>query len=186
MSATESGIAATYDSLDLAEEAVEELDRSGFDIRKVSIVGQGYHVEKHPLGFRTTYDYAISWGTNGAVFGGLWGLVAGAILVLDPALYPFGFEEIVIGRPFLDILMMGLFGAAIAAVAGILLGLAGRIGGAGRHTIRYETRTRASHYQIVVHGTSTESARVRRILHAAAESKRAKEDEKERGLAPAA
>jgi len=42
---------AVFDSHSKAEEAIKELDRSGFDMKKLSIVGKGYHSEEHPVGF---------------------------------------------------------------------------------------------------------------------------------------
>ena len=33
-----------------AEEAIQSLNRSGFDVKKLSLVGKGYHSEEHPVG----------------------------------------------------------------------------------------------------------------------------------------
>ena len=36
-----------------AEEAIRLLGRAGFDMKKLSLVGKGYHSEEHPIGFYT-------------------------------------------------------------------------------------------------------------------------------------
>jgi len=36
-----------YDTHTEAENAIKELQKSGFDIKKLSIVGKGYHSEEH-------------------------------------------------------------------------------------------------------------------------------------------
>jgi 2,4-dienoyl-CoA reductase-like NADH-dependent reductase (Old Yellow Enzyme family) len=39
-----------------AEEAIRELQRSGFDMKKLSIVGKDYHAEEHVVGYYNTGD----------------------------------------------------------------------------------------------------------------------------------
>ena len=41
-----------------AEEVVKELQKSGFDMKKLSVIGKGYHSEEHPLGF---YSHELGW-----------------------------------------------------------------------------------------------------------------------------
>ena len=58
-----------------AEEAIRLLSRSGFDVKKLSLVGKGYHSDEHPVGFYTEGDKIKSWGGMGALWGGIWGLL---------------------------------------------------------------------------------------------------------------
>jgi hypothetical protein len=46
-------VVAIYKSHAEAEAAVKELQRSGFDIKKLSIVGRDYHTEEHVVGYYT-------------------------------------------------------------------------------------------------------------------------------------
>ena len=39
-----------------AEEAVKALSKSGYDVKKLSIIGKGYHTEETPIGFYTMGD----------------------------------------------------------------------------------------------------------------------------------
>ena len=58
-----------------AEEAVKALSKSGYDVKKLSIIGKGYHTEETPVGFYTMGDRIKTWGGIGAFWGGIWGLL---------------------------------------------------------------------------------------------------------------
>jgi hypothetical protein len=88
-------IVATFETHRQAEAAVKELERSGFDMRKLSIVGKGHHSEEYPVGFYTAGDRMLSWGGIGAFWGGLWGLLVGAAFFWIP-----GFGPIAAAGPF--------------------------------------------------------------------------------------
>lgn len=49
MSKTNS-VVAVYETHSEAEEAVKELQRSGYDMKKMSIVGKDYHTDEHVVG----------------------------------------------------------------------------------------------------------------------------------------
>jgi uncharacterized membrane protein len=70
-----SSVIAVYDTHQQAEQAVKEMQKSGFDMNKLSIVGKGYHSEESPVGFYTTGDRIKRWGSAGAFWGSLWGLL---------------------------------------------------------------------------------------------------------------
>ncbi|MGF6857060.1 hypothetical protein [Paraburkholderia sp. CI3] len=62
-------VISAFSSHDAADEAVKELSQNGFDMTKLSIVGNGYHSEEHAVGFYTVSDRIKSWGTTGRVLG---------------------------------------------------------------------------------------------------------------------
>ena len=45
-----------------AEEAVKELQKAGFDMKKLSILGKDYHAEEHVVGYYNTGDRVKYWG----------------------------------------------------------------------------------------------------------------------------
>ena len=51
-----------------ADEAIRSLSKSGFDVKKLSLIGKGYHSTEHPIGFYTAGDRIKAWGGTGAVF----------------------------------------------------------------------------------------------------------------------
>jgi len=52
---------AIYNTHTEAESAVNELQRSGFDIKKLSIVGKEYHTEEHVIGYYNTGERMKYW-----------------------------------------------------------------------------------------------------------------------------
>lgn len=55
-------VVAIYDSHTQAEAAVKELQKSGFDMKKLSIVGRDYHTEEQVVGYYNTGDRMKHWG----------------------------------------------------------------------------------------------------------------------------
>ena len=78
-------VVAIYDSHSQAEEAVKELQRSGIDMKKLSIVGKDYHTEEQVVGYYNTGDRMKYWGKLGAFWGGLWGILFGSAFFAIPA-----------------------------------------------------------------------------------------------------
>ena len=58
MSETNS-VVAIYETHSQAAEAVKEVQRSGFDMKKMSIVGKDYHSDEHVVGYYNTGDRMI-------------------------------------------------------------------------------------------------------------------------------
>ena len=81
-----------------AEAAIRSLSRSGFDVKKLSLVGKGYHSEEPPVGFYTVGDRIKSWG-------GVWGLLLAPAVFFLPGLG-----------------LMAMAGPVVAALAGALEG----------------------------------------------------------------
>ena len=59
-------VVAIYKSHAEAEIAVKELQQSGFDMKKLSIVGRDYHTDEHVVGYYNTGDRMKHWGKLGA------------------------------------------------------------------------------------------------------------------------
>ena len=77
-------VVAIYPTHTAAEEAVKELQRSGFDMRQLSIVGKDYHTEDHVVGYYTIGERMKASGRVSAFWGGLWGLLFGAAFFAIP------------------------------------------------------------------------------------------------------
>ncbi len=76
MMSNTNSVVAVFESHDQAEDAIRELQKDGFDMKKLSIVGKDYHTEEHVVGYYTTCDRMTYWGTgasgaaSGAASGG--------------------------------------------------------------------------------------------------------------------
>ena len=54
--ADKNAVVGIYDSHTGAEAGLKELQRSGFNMKKLSIVGKEYHTEEHVVGFYNVGD----------------------------------------------------------------------------------------------------------------------------------
>ena len=55
-------VVAVFESYNQAEDAVRELQKSGFDMTELSIVGKDYHTDEHVVGYYNTGDRMMYWG----------------------------------------------------------------------------------------------------------------------------
>ena len=59
-------VVGVYETHQQAEDAIRELQKSGFDMKKLSIVGKDYHTEEHVVGYYNLGERMKSWGKLGA------------------------------------------------------------------------------------------------------------------------
>ena len=57
-------------------------------MKKLSIVGRDYHTDEHVVGYYNAGDRVMYWGTLGAFWGGLWGILFGSAFFLVPGIGP--------------------------------------------------------------------------------------------------
>lgn len=154
-----SSVVAVFDSHEKAEEAVKGLQRSGFDMKQLSIVGRDVHSDDHVVGYYNTGDRMAFWGKLGALWGSLWGLVFGTALLWVP-----GIGAVLVGGPLVAAIVGALEGAAV--VGGLSAVGAGlySLGIPKNSVLRYERALRSDRYLIVAHGTGDEVARAREIM----------------------
>src|SRR6266511_5624766 len=89
--AENNAVVGVYNSHTEAEASIRELQRSGFDMKNLSIVGKDYHTEEHVIGYYNTGDRMKVWGKLGAFWGGFWGLLFGSAMFFIPGgLYSIG------------------------------------------------------------------------------------------------
>src|SRR5260370_3143176 len=81
-------LVVVYGSHSNAQAAIKELQESGFDIKKLSILGKEYHTEEHVVGYYNAGDRMKYWGKMGAFWGGVWGLLVGAAFFVIPGVGP--------------------------------------------------------------------------------------------------
>jgi uncharacterized membrane protein len=101
-------IVAIYPSHTAAEAAVKELQQSGFDMKKLSIVGRDYHSDQHVVGYYNAGDRMKYWGKLGAFWGGIWGMLFGSAFFLIPGIGP-----LVIAGPLVSWIVGALEGAVV-------------------------------------------------------------------------
>jgi len=142
-----------------AEQAIQSLSRAGFDMKKLSLVGKGYHTEEHPLGFYTTGDRIKTWGGMGAFWGGIWGLLFAPAVFFLP-----GLGLMAMAGPIVAALVSGLEGAVVVGGLSALGAALIQIGMPKDQVIKYETALKVDKYVLLVHGSAEEVAKVHTVL----------------------
>ena len=132
---------------------------TSFDLKQISIVGQGYHTEETVLGFYNAGDRVKFWGRRGAFWGGLWGLFFGGVFLMVP----------VVGQ----VMVLGYLAATVisaiegAVVVGGLSALGAALFSLGiprDSVLQYEMALKADGFLVTVHGTPDMLARARTVL----------------------
>jgi len=152
-------VIAVYDNHSAAEGAVKELQKSGFAMKKLSVVGKDYHTDEHVVGYYHAGDRMKYWGKWGAFWGGFWGLLTGAAFFWVPAIGP-----VLVGGSLVAWIVAGLEDAVV--VGGLSAIGAGLycVGIPRDSIVIYETAIKAGEYLVVAHGTSAEAAKAQNIL----------------------
>lgn len=154
----DSVIAVFHDHL-TAELAVKQLMAAGFEMKSLSIVGKGYHVDEHVVGFYNMGDRVRFWGKRGAFWGGLWGLFFGGLFLTIPVVG----HVIVLG--YLAAVVMS--GVETAVVVGGLSAIGAALYGIGIPTdsvLRYEAAVKSDGFLVMAHGSAQEMEHAKEVL----------------------
>jgi hypothetical protein len=152
-------IVAVYDTHAEAEYAVKELQRAGFEMTKLSIVGKEYHSEQNIIGYYNAGDRMKSWGKRGAFWSGLWGLLSGAAFFVLPGIGP-----VVIAGPLAAWVVGAMEGAAmVGGVSAIGAGLYS-LGIPKNSIVKYDSALKADKFLLIAHGTAAEVMSAKEIL----------------------
>ncbi len=148
-----------FDTHTNAEGAVKELEKAGFDMKKLSIVGKDYHSEEHVVGYYNAGDRMKAWGKLGAFWGGLWGMLFGAAFFVIPGIGP-----VAVAGPFVTWLVGALEGAVVIGGLSALGAGLFSIGIPKDSVLRYESALKADKFLLVAHGTADEVAKAADII----------------------
>jgi uncharacterized membrane protein len=152
-------VVAVFASHDQAEEAVRQLQKDGFDMKKLSIVGKDYHTDEHVVGYYTTGDRMMYWGKVGAFWGGFWGLLFGSAFFWVP-----GIGQLLVAGPLVMWIVGALEGAVVTGGLTALGAALYSIGIPKDSILQYETQVKNGKLLLVVHGTADEVKRARDLL----------------------
>ena len=152
-------VIAIYSNHNLAELAVKKLASEGFDMKHLSVVGQGYHTEEKVVGFYNVGNRVKFWGGRGAFWGGLWSLLFGGVFITIPMFGP--------------VMVLGYLAATVITVVegAIVVGGLSALGAALYNlgiprdsVIDYEISLKADDFLVMAHGSAEEVAKAKAIL----------------------
>ena len=149
-------VVAIFATHNQAEDAVRELQKDGFDMKKLSIVGKDYHTDEHVVGYYNTGDRMMYWGKLGAFWGGFWGLLFGSAFFWVPGIGP-----LVVAGPLVTWIVAALEGAVVTGGLTALGAGLYSIGIPKNSIVQYETEVKSGKLLLVAHGTADEVERAR-------------------------
>ena len=141
-------VVAIFNTHTEAEAAIKELQKAGFDMKKLSIVGKDYHSDEHVVGYYNTGDRVKYWGKLGAFWGGLWGVLFGSAFFFIPGIGP-----IVVGGPLVTWIIGALEGAVIMGGLSAFGAALYSMGIPKDSILKYETSLKSNKFLLVAHGT---------------------------------
>ncbi len=159
----ESSVVAVYPQHSDAENAINLLKKGNFDIKKLAIVGRGYHTEDQVVGYYTTGDRMKHWGKNGAFWGGLWGMLVGSAFFLIPGVGP-----VVVAGSAVAWILGALESALVVGGLSALGAALFSIGIPKDSALKYESSIKAGKFVLIAHGTAQDAEAARRILSSTA------------------
>lgn len=146
-----SAVVAIYATHNEAETAIRDLQKLGFDMTKLSIVGKDYHSEEDVVGYYNTGDRMKSWGLTGAFWGGIWSLLFGSGIFLIPGIGP-----LLAAGPIVAWIVGALEGAALVGGVSVLGAALFSIGIPDDKIIAYETQIKAGKFVVIAHDIQSE------------------------------
>jgi uncharacterized membrane protein len=154
-------VVAIYKSHTEAEAAVKELQRSGFNMKNLSIVGRDYHTDENVVGYYNAGDRMKSWGKTGAFWGGIWGLLFGSAFFLVPGVGP-----LLMAGPVVGWIVGALEGAiVVGGLSAVGAGLYS-LGIPKDSILQYESALKAGKFVVIAHGSPGDIAQARKIIDA--------------------
>jgi len=152
-------VVAIYPTHTTAEAAIKELQQSGFDMKKLSLVGRDYHTEENVVGYYNTGDRMKAWGQVGAFWGGLWGFLFGSAFFWIPGLGP-----ILVAGPLVSWIVGALEGAIVmGGLSAVGAGLYS-LGIPKDSILRYERALKNDKFVLIVHGSMDDTTHAKEIL----------------------
>jgi hypothetical protein len=152
-------IVAVFDDHAQADAAVKALAASGFGLRRLSIVGKGYHSDQTSTGFYNSGDRIRFWGSRGALWGGLWGLFMGGLYATVPVV-----GGVVLLGHLAATVIAAIEGAVVLGGTGALVAALASIGIPEDSIVTYETDIVSDGFLVMAHGSEAEMERAKLVL----------------------
>lgn len=154
-----STVVALFKSHTQAEQAVKELQKAGFDMKQLSIIGRDYQTDENVVGYYNAGDRMKYWGKLGVFWGGIWGLLFGSAFFWIPGVGP-----LLVAGPLASAIVGGLEGAAFAGGLNALGAGLFSIGIPKNSILAYDSAIGAGKFALIAHGTPKDVAWAKGIL----------------------
>ncbi len=148
-----------YDPHAETEAGIKELQKAGFDINRLSIVGKDYYTEACVIGYYNAGDRMKVWCQLGDFWGGLSGLLFGSAFFHIP-----GIGSVIVFGPLVSGIVRAMEGAVMVGGLSALGAGLHSIGMSKNSIIEYETALKSDKFLFIAHGTADELAKAKSIF----------------------
>ena len=155
----ENSLVAIFGEHSGAENAVRDLKKSGFDVKRLSIVGRDFQSDDNVVGFYSAGDRMKYWGKMGAFWGSLWGSLVGSAFLIIPGVGP-----VVLAGPVTSWTIGALEGAIFVGGVSVLGAALVSVGIPRDKVLNYESAVKSGKFLLIAHGTAAEAGKVRNVL----------------------
>ncbi len=139
--------------------AIRKLQKSGFDMKRVSIAAREHREEDQILSYYLSGDHMRHWGEQGTLWTAVWGLLSSWGLFVFPVSGP-----VIVAGPLTEWIIAGLENASILGrFSGIAAGLYS-IGIDPKSIPEYEAALNSGKCLVLAHGTREEVSKARAAL----------------------
>ena len=138
---------------------IEGLQRSGFDIESLSIVGKDYQGRQQVSGAPNDYDRMNDWQKLSAFWGNLWGLLSRSAFFFIPGIGP-----VIVCGPLASWIIRARENPGIDSGLSVLGAGLCRIGIPKNGITEYERALQSDKFILITHGGADETTRNNSIL----------------------
>lgn len=158
----ENAMVAIYTNPAQAQNAVKELERSGFDLKQLSVIGKAYREQREMVAYYKQGDQMKCWGEQSSFWNRLCYMIHGWALLSMPDTGPL----LVVG-PLAMWIVVALDNTAIFGGLSAFGATLYSMGLAKNNVQDYEEALRNGNYLVIVHGPAREVIRAKRIFRSA-------------------
>ena len=157
--AENNAVVGVFETHTEAEGTIKELQKAGFNVKQLSIVGKDYRTEEQVVGYYNTGDRVKYWGKLGAFWGGIWGLLVGTAFFFIPGVGP-----VLVAGPVVAWIVSALEGAVVVGGLSAVGAALYSVGIPKDSVLRLDTALKAGKFLVVAHGSATDVAKAKDIL----------------------
>ncbi len=151
--AENNAVVRVYDPHAEVEATIKELQSSGFNINKLSIVGKDYHIAEGVISYDNADDRMKVWCQFGDFWGGLSGLLLGSAFYFIPGIGP-----VIVFGPLVSWIVRALEGAVMVGELSVLGAALHSIGIPKYSIMECEKALISDKFIVIAHGAPNDLA----------------------------
>ncbi len=138
---------AIYSTCQAVENILDKLQKAGFDLRLISVMGKGFHGDAHAIGFYTSNDQNRYLGAQSAFWNKLWDLTADVAFFWIP-----NFGPLIASGPIVPLLVRRHTEIEVGGRFNMFQSALYSVGVPKDNILQYDTALKTDKFLLVAHG----------------------------------